>query len=297
MMRSSYRSLLFVPADNRRLLENVARRGADAVILDLEDAVLPSRKREARQSLADDISRLNDQRCSVMVRINTSWLDILADLAASVSAGVTALVVPKVESASKLEVVAAMVGEWEAERGLQNGSIGLLGLIESPLGLHRAAEIAAAPRLIGLALGGEDFALSLGVEPNEASLDLPCRQLALVAAAHGISAIGLPGSLTEFSDLAAYRETAERGRRFGVGGALCIHPSQVTVINDVFMPTADELEWATNVTFAWVAAEAGGRGATAVDGRMIDRPVVERAKMVLARARRAGQPNAVETRQ
>lgn len=277
------RSLLFTPADSARLLEKAHLRGADAIILDLEDGVLPPARPAARAGIAAAAARLSGHGLPVLVRINSAWRDIVADLDASVRPGLHAVMVPKVEDAGSLRVIAAMIGEWEDSRGLAPGGIGLVALIESPLGLEHLAEIADSPRLIGLALGGEDFSLALGVEPTEAALALPCRMIALAAAARGLMAIGLPGALAEFKDLAAYQATARLARDIGITGALCIHPAQITVINRTFAPTAEEIAWAETVMAAWTEAEARGSGTAAVAGRMIDRPVAERARAILAR--------------
>ncbi len=282
-MAAGPRSLLFVPADNARLLEKAHQKGADALILDLEDAVPPAAKPAARAGIAEAAARLSGPGLPVLVRINTGWRDIVADLEAAVRPGVSALVVPKVEDAGVLRVISAMVGEWEAERGLAPGGIGLIPLIESPLGLERLGEIAAPERLIGLALGGEDFSLALGVEPSEAALSLPCRMIALAAAGRGLMAIGLPGSLAEFKDLAAYGATVRLARSFGMTGALCIHPYQLAVVNEAFAPTARDIAWAETVMAAWSDAQSRGVGAVAVEGRMIDRPVAERARAILTR--------------
>lgn len=275
------RSLLFVPADNPKLLAKAHQCGADAIILDLEDAVLPARKPEGRTGLSEQINRLHGLGMPVLVRINSAWRDVAADLEAAVHPGVTALMVPKVEDAGALRVLSSMVGEWETERGLKPGTVGLVALIESPLGLERMADIARAPRMVALALGGEDFSLALGVEPTEAVLAFPCRQVALTAAAHGLAALGVPGSLAEYRDLELYRALVAQARMVGMSGVLCIHPAQLAVVRDAFAPSPRDAEWANQVLKAWNEAQAKGQGATSLNGSMIDRPVVERAKAIM----------------
>ena len=283
-MIAALRSFLFAPADNAKVLEKAHLRGADALILDLEDAVAPAAKAAARQGLAAQVARLSGHGLPVLVRINSAWRDVAADLEAAVLPGVTALVAPKVEEGGAVRVLAAMIGEWEAERGLPAGAIGLIALIESPAALERLAAIADSPRLVGLALGSEDFSLALGVEPAEAALALPCRQIALAAAARSLAAIGLPGSLAEFRDLEAYGASVRHARAVGMTGVLCIHPDQVTVVNREFSPSEAEQAWAREVIAAWNGAQQTGLGAIAVRGRMVDRPVAERARAILARA-------------
>lgn len=279
-------SLLFVPADNPKLLAKVHQCGADAIVLDLEDAVLPAGKPEGRLGLPDQIDRLHGLGLPVLVRINGAWRDVAADLEAAVRRGMTALMVPKVEDAGALRVLSSMIGEWEVERGLMPGAIGLVALIESPLGLQRLTNIAQAPRMAALALGSEDFALALGVEPTEAALAMPCRQIALAAAAQGLSALGLPGSLAEFRDLDAYRALVAQARAVGLSGVLCIHPAQVAVVHEAFAPSPRDIEWARGVETAWKQAQAEGLGTTSLAGRMIDRPVAERAAAILGRSTR-----------
>lgn len=280
---AGWRSLLFVPADNARLLEKAAERSADAVILDLEDAVPPAAKEAARAALPAAAERLAAAGATLLVRVNAGWLPLVADLAAAVRPCVRALVLPKVEDAGRLKAVAEMLDEVEASKGMVPGQTGLLPLIESPAALGRLDELAAAPRVIGLALGSEDFSLQLGAPPSPASLTLPCQLLALAAATHSLMAIGLPGSLAEFRDLDAWRRHAEAARAVGMTGALCIHPAQVAVVNQAFAPDDEQLAWARAVLATWAESEKAGSGVAALDGRMIDKPVVERARALLAR--------------
>ncbi len=194
---------------------------------------------------------------------------------------------PKVESVARLASLAEMIDEIEAERGLPFGHVGIIALIESPLGLSMAAKIASARRVIGLALGGEDFALSLGVAPTPAALDLPCRQLALAAASRGVMALAAPISIGAFKDEEAYRVALQAARAIGATGTLCIHPKQVRIANACFSVSDAEREDAEAVIQAWGAAQDSGVGVIELGGRMIDLPVLERARRVLARA---GQP-------
>ncbi|MDE1173647.1 MAG: CoA ester lyase [Parvibaculaceae bacterium] len=275
-----WRSLLFVPGDNLKHLEKVHERGADAVIIDFEDAVAPEAKPRAREIFRDVAPVLAAQGVDVLVRLNAEWRLAFADLDAVVSSDLRALVVPKVEGPERLLALGELIGEFEAERGLRPGAIGLVALIESPASLARLAAIAAVPRVIGLALGSEDFSLGLGVAPTSASLDLPCRLIALAAASQSLMALGLPISIGEFRRLDAYREAALAARAAGLTGALCIHPAQVAVINEVFAPGAAERARAQRIVEAWDAS--GGKAVLQIDGAMVDLPVVLRARRILA---------------
>lgn len=285
MMRAmNWRSLLFVPGDAPAKLAKAAARGGDAVIIDLEDGVPPAGKAAARTALARHVPALAARGVAVLVRINAAWRMAVPDLAAAILPGLAAVMVPKAEDAARLSVLADMLAEGEADAGLPAGGIGLVPLVETPRGLARLAEIAGAPRVAGLAFGGEDFAAALAVEATPEVLELPCRQVALAAAACGLPAWGLPISLAGFQDLEAYAAGARRARAMGLSGALCIHPAQIAVLNDSFRPTPAQVDAARAILARWDEAAATGQAVTVLDGAMIDLPVVERARRILARA-------------
>lgn len=278
-----WRSLLFVSADDPTRLAKADQRGADALALDLEDAVADARKGAARDALPAHIARFATLGQPLVVRVNSGWRALAQDLDAAVRPGVTAIMVPKVENAWRLEAVAEMIGEWENERALPQGSIGLIALVESATGLAAMSALAEAPRVIGLALGSEDLALSVATTPSSAFLDLPCRQLALAASQRGLMAIAMPISIAEFSDMQAYGAAIMRGRAMGTTAALCIHPAQVVQAHMGLRPDDTELAQAKAIVSAWDAY--GGSGVLQLDGKMIDLPVALRAKRVLARIR------------
>lgn len=282
----NWRSLLFVPADNEARCAKAGRAGADAVILDLEDGVALANKPSARARIAALARSIAAEGCEVVVRINTDWRSAFADIDAAITADVCAVMIPKVENASRLVALADMIAEVEAERGLPVGRIGLLALIESPSALPHLPDIARAPRVSALALGTEDFCLALGVAPTPDALDLPSRQIALAAAGHGCASYAVPISIASFKDTDAYTAAAERAKAYGVTGALCIHPIQVAAANACFAPTPAAIAEAEQVMTLWAQAQAQGRSVIAHEGRMIDLPVVERARRLLARARR-----------
>lgn len=262
-------------------LQKAHLRGADALILDLEDAVAPDRKQAARDAIGAEIDRLATLGPALVVRVNTGWLELAADLAVCVRPGVRAIMVPKVEEPWHVRIMAEMIGELELLQGIPVGTTGIVCLIESAAGLGIMADLAALPRVIGLALGSEDFALGMGVPPSPELLDLPCRQLALAASRTGIMAIAVPASIAQFRDMQAYADAVRQGRAYGATTALCIHPNQIAVANREFAPSVAEMEQARAVMAAWHAH--GGSGVLQLNGRMIDRPVMLRAAAVLAR--------------
>jgi citrate lyase subunit beta/citryl-CoA lyase len=278
-LQRRWRSLLFVPADNARVIAKAHQRGADALIIDLEDAVAVDTKAAARAGLTEAAAGLADRGADVLVRINADPAMVSDDLAAAVRPAIGAIVVPKVADAADLVAIGDTIGRFESERDLPVGRIGLVALIESADALFRLPDIAHAPRMIALAFGSEDFSFSLGVPPTPACLTLPCQMIALAASAAGRMSFGLPTSLANFRDLAVLRTAALDARAMGLTGALCIHPDQVRVVNDAFAPSASEIAWARSVVDVWQKARAG---VATLDGGMIDRPVVERARAVLA---------------
>jgi len=280
-MNLGWRSLLFVSADDQVRLAKVARCGADAVVLDLEDAVPPARKTEVRVGLPDTISELAARGCTLVVRINAGWIDAIADLAVAVRPEVAAIMIPKVEDSARLAVIAEIIAEIAKDLGIPRPP-GLVPLVESPAGVVELNAIAAVPCVIGLALGTEDFSLALGVPPSYEALELPCRLLALAAARCGRMALGLPVSIGTIENRSAWEEGVHAGRSMGLTGALCIHPRQVGIANDGFAPTAAEVEAARRILEVWKTA--GSAGVIQWDGKMIDRPVALAAERVIGRA-------------
>jgi len=278
------RSLLFVPANNGRFIEKAHTRGADAIILDLEDSVPAGERPRARRALMESAELAARGGADILVRVNAQPRETAADLDAAVHPGVRALLVPKVEDPQALRTLSDDVSRLEAQRGMAAGSVGFVVLVESAAGLLHAEAIARADaRNMALELGGEDFALSTGMLPDAETLALP-KQMALYAArAAGLVPLGILGSIADYADLDAYRTTAERSRRFGFEGAACIHPSGVPILNEAFTPTAAEAEHARRIVDAYADAQRAGSGAVSVDGKMVDVPVVERAQKLLAR--------------
>ncbi|RWD26514.1 MAG: CoA ester lyase [Mesorhizobium sp.] len=283
-----WRSLLFVPAHVPRFVEAAHERGADGVILDLEDSVPQDRKGEARRQLPESVAKVGRRGASVLVRVNRGLRALAADLDAAVMAGVEALVLPKTESAEWVSEIANAVSDLERERNLP-GRIRFLAQIETPAALQRLAAIASAhPRMVAMALGPEDFSAAVGGAPESDLLLTPNLSVLFAARAAGLLPLGFIGSIGEFSDTHKLREAATRARRLGFAGALAIHPTQVAIFNEAFSPSAQELEWARCILAAEKDAAAHGRGAFAFDGKMVDPPVIRRAREIIATGPEAG---------
>jgi len=275
-----WRSLLYVPAHEERFVARAHERGADAVILDLEDGVPPAAKDEARAALATAVPRVGRGGATVFVRLDHPWRRAWRDAEAAVAAGAAGVLLPKVSDAGAVRVMSAYLGELESEHGRPIGATWLLPLLEDAAGLLAAREVAACPRVAALIPGNEDLAHAFGVAAGSELFTATHAQLLLAARAEGKGAIGTLGGATGFRDLDGFREVVARSRRFGFDGVTCIHPAQLPVVHDVFAPEAGEIVWAMRVVAAF---DAAGGGAVAVDGAMVDRPVAERARALLAR--------------
>ena len=284
-----WRSLLFIPVLSEQFLGKAHQRGADAIILDLEDSIAKEQKALARDKLAGAIARIknNAPEQDIVVRINSPWRLAVRDLEKAVLPDVKAIMAPKVAGPDHIQALDELITELEIEQGIKVGAIGLLALIETPQAFLRMQEIAySGSRLWSLSLGGEDFAAALGTQPTIDSLNQPHQQLVIAAKAAGKVALGYPGSVAEFQDLDEFRKGVELGRLHGCEGGSAIHPAQVAVLNDVFTPSQEEVDFAERCVAAYEQALQEGKGAISLDGKMLDVPVVEQARNVLARAKR-----------
>src|SRR5437870_4376042 len=279
-----WRSLLFVPVTQERFVAGAARRGADAIILDLEDSVAAAEKARARTLVPDAAKIVSRGGADVVVRLNRPLRMTVRDLEAVIGPGVDAVALPKAESAQHVQLVAEVIDELEAERGMPVGATKMLAMVETASAFFRIAEIAKAhPRLVALNLGAEDFALSAGILPEAEGLFMPKQMCVFAARAAGIMPLGFVGTVAEFHDLDGFRQTVRRSRRVGFVGASVIHPSQIQILNEEFRPSEAEVDHAERVVAAYDKALAEGVGAVTVDGKMIDVPIVERARLLLER--------------
>lgn len=283
-----WRSLLFVPANKARFVAKARISDADAIIIDLEDAILPGQKADARAQVPGMVADLSSAGRNVLVRINRPLPLAIRDIEASVSAQVSALVVAKASSAEHLALIGEAVAESEARLGLPEGHTRLVPLIETAGGVARMEEIASSPRVVAMACGDEDLAADLLCEPDSETIVAIKHRLVLAAALKNVWPLGLLGSITEFRDTEAYGASVRRSREAGLRGTLCIHPAQVAIANHGFAPSSSLIEQAARVVEAAEAAQRAGSGTVGLDGRMIDAPVLRRACQILAAARSYG---------
>ena len=276
-----WRSLLFIPVLEDRFIAKAAERGADAIILDLEAGVADDRKVEAREVLGSVVARLSPD-VTTTVRINAQWDAASLDLDAAVIAGVSALHLALCENPDHVRRVADRVSQLEAERGIAPGTVRLIAMLESPTALIRANEIAAAsPRMAGLTLGMEDYATAMGATPNADLLRPACYQITQAARAAGIAPLAVPASMANFRDSEEMENAAGWARRIGAVGGYAVHPVQVEILNRVFASSEEEIAWARRVIEAAAKAKRDGAGVFTVDGRMVDLPIITRARDII----------------
>ena len=282
------RSLLFVPGSEPRKLEKARTTEADAVVLDLEDAVAPAEKAEARAHVAEAL-RVGFGSAEAIVRVNppaTSWFE--EDLETVIAAGGRAVMLSKAESAAEIESVTARLDGLE--EGDAEDRAALFLLVESPIGIVNALALErASARVVAMCFGHADFSLEMGLTEADASRGIVYHarcELMIAARACGIAPIDV--AHLAIKDDAAFREDAILGARLGYEGKLCIHPRQVEIANEIHTPRREEIDAALRVVEASERARAEGRGVFTLDGRMIDAPIVAAERRVLERARRAG---------
>jgi len=278
-----WRSALYVPSNVPRFIDGAHKRGADAIIVDLEDSVPIAERPAARRDLQSTCESVARGGADVIVRINRPWRQTMLDLEAAVMPRVAALAVTKADSADHVRMVAEVVSELEAERRMAVGTTQFLVMIETADAWFHMREIAkASERIVALTLGGEDFALSVGMVPNAEGLLMPKQQLCIAARAAGVLPLGFIGTVADYKELDAFRETVRRSRRLGFRGASVIHPAQIPILNEEFSPSAEDVASAKKIVAAYDEAVAAGRGSISVDDKMIDAPVVLRAQETLA---------------
>jgi citrate lyase subunit beta/citryl-CoA lyase len=282
-----WRSMLFVPVNVPKFVETAHTRGSDAVILDLEDSVPPGEKATARTLIDAAAPKVAKSGADVVVRVNQPIELCVRDMEAAISPAISALILPKIDGASHIRLLAELADRIEASKGMRVGHTRFMGLIETPSAFARADEIAAAhPRLISVGLGSEDFAMEIGGEAATDILHYPKQRVAIAAIANGLMPMGIIGSVADFRDLDGYRASARLARRMGFRGSACIHPNHVAILNEEFGVKPEELTWARRVIDVYEEAKSQGRASVQLDGKMIDIPIVIKAERILAAAER-----------
>jgi citrate lyase subunit beta/citryl-CoA lyase len=281
----SWRSILFVPVTVDRFVDKAHERGADALLLDLEDSVAASEKELARTMLDTAIRKASRGPADIGVRINRPLDLMVRDLEAAVQPGVSFIAVPKVEGALHVQLIAGFISELEIKRGLPEEAIQLLVNVESASAFGRMEEIAKAhPRVAALTLGSEDFCTSCHMEVSAEGLFMPKQMSVLAACAAGVLPVGFIGSVAGFSDIEDFRQVIRRSKALGFRCGYAIHPNQVQIMNEEFAPSPAEIEYASALLEAAATALQEKLGAVTFRGRMIDKPMFDRARRLIERA-------------
>jgi len=285
------RSLLFVPGNRPDMIAKAGRYGADALILDLEDGVAPDEKARACQVIAGALEAGIPGSPIVFLRVNGSGSGLLArDLREAFRPGVAALCLPKCEIPEEIHMLDASLDAVESRHRVHHGSTRILPMIESARGVVQAAAIAGShARVCGLGFGAEDYTADLGVVRTRQGAEIAYPRAAVSVAAHAAGVDAVDGIYADFRDADGLRADTGAARALGYTGKLLIHPAQVAPVHAAFAPEPGEVEQARKIVAAFEAAEAGGSGIVVVDGAMVDRPVVLRARRTLAIASRPAE--------
>ncbi len=287
----SRRALLYMPGDDRRKIEKSTTLGVDCICMDMEDGVAISRKAEARAVIAQamkDFDFGDSERC---IRINSigSGLESF-DLAAALATDPDTIVVPKIESAEQVKWASEHIQTYETSSNRDIGSVRLLVGVETAKGILNLREIAAADqRLEAIIFGAEDYAASIGAKrTKEATEVLYARQAVVTAcAANDLQALDMV--FIDFRDADGLRLESEQGAGFGFSGKQIVHPNQVSVVQEAFTPSDEAIEYAKRIVESFESSQREGKGAYALDGKMIDMPLLKNAQKVLDRAKAAGK--------
>jgi len=287
----SRRALLYMPGDDRRKIEKATTLGVDSICMDMEDGVAANKKAEARAVIALAMKELdfgNSERC---IRINSIGSGIeKRDLVAALATNPDAIVVPKIESAEQVKWVSEHIEGYELSSNLNIGAIRLLIGVETAKGILNLKEIAEADkRLEAIIFGAEDYAASVGATRTKEATEVLYARSAVVTAcaANDLQAIDMV--YIDFKDSEGLRVEAEQGAGLGFSGKQVIHPNQVSVAQEAFTPSAEAIEYAKRIVESFESSQKEGKGAYALDGKMIDMPLLKNAQKVLDRARAAGK--------
>lgn len=280
-----------MPGDDRRKIEKATALGVDCICMDMEDGTAVSKKAEARTVIAQAMKELDFGSSERCIRINSIGSGFEKDdLASALAARPDTIVVPKIETAEQVKWVSGQIESYELPNGLALGGIHLLIGVETAKGVLNLREIAEADkRLEAVIFGAEDYAASVGATRTKEATEVLYARSAVVAAcaANDLQAIDMV--YIDFKDSEGLRLEAEQGAGFGFSGKQVIHPNQVPVAQEAFTPSDEAIAYAKRVAESFESSQKEGKGAYALDGKMIDMPLLKNAQKVLDRARAAGK--------
>ncbi|MCI1823785.1 MAG: aldolase/citrate lyase family protein [Megasphaera sp.] len=283
------RTMMFVPANSPKMINAADTYGADSLIFDVEDAIAVTEKDTARVLVAHALKTLSF-RSETVVRINhpTQTPFGMDDLKVILPAKPQLIRLPKVEDISEIELVANEIEKVEKENGWPEGTINIIGAIESVKGLYNVREMCKHPRMVAIALGAADFLANIKTNRTSSGIELYyCREQILMAARDaGIQCFDTV--FTDIVDMDGFREEVTRSRDMGFDGKSCIHPKQIGVVHKIYTPTDKQIGKALKIMDAFHASLTNNKGVLAVDGKMIDKPIVVHAQRIIDQAIAAG---------
>ena len=287
----SRRALLYMPGDDRRKIEKSISLSVDSICMDMEDGVAITRKIDARAIIAQAMKELDFGKSECCIRINSIGSGLESyDLVAALATNPDTIVVPKIESADQVRWVSDHIESYELSSGRQLGSVSLLVGVETAKGIVNLRKIAEADRrLEAIIFGAEDYAASIGARRTKEAIEVLYARQAVVTAcmANDLQAIDMV--YIDFRDQTGLRLEAAQGAGWGFSGKQVIHPNQVPVVQEAFTPSTEEIDYAKRVVETFDTSQREGRGAYALDGKMIDMPLLKNARKVLDRAKAAGK--------
>jgi citrate lyase beta subunit len=280
-----------MPGDDRRKIEKATTLGVDCVCMDMEDGVAIMHKSEARAVIAQAMKDLDFGKAERCIRINSVGSGFEKyDLAAAVASNPEAVVVPKIETAQQLRSISEYIEMYELASKMEIGTIRMLVGVETARGVLNLKEIAEADRrLEAIIFGAEDYAASIGATRTKESTEVLYARSAVITACAANELQAIDMVYIDFRDAEGLRAEADQGAQLGFSGKQIIHPNQVAPVQEAFTPSDEAIEYAQRVVASFAASQKEGRGAFALDGKMIDMPLLKNAQKVLERARAAGK--------
>ena len=286
----SRRALLYTPGDDWHKIEKALTLGVDCICMDMEDGVALNRKAEARATIARALQELDFSRSERLARINPVGSGLEKDdIEAVLPHHPDGIVIPKIESPEQIQWASGIIEAAELSHGLPVNSIRLIVDVETARGILNLKEIASHSRLDALIFGAEDFAASVGATRTAEAWEVFYARSAVVTAASAFGLQAIDMVTIDFHDIEKVRREAEYGARLGYTGKQIIHPNQVAPVQEAFTPDDESIAHAQQLVEAFEEHQKKGAGAFAMDGKMIDMPLVKAAQNVLARAHIAGK--------
>lgn len=282
------RTMMFVPGANAAMLRDAPLYGSDAVMFDLEDAVSLNEKDTARMLVHNALKNIDYSNIETVVRINDLKAGGDQDIEASVLGGVNVIRLPKTENAQEIKDVEAVIERVEKENGIEVGTTNIMAAIESATGILNVREIAhASDRLIGIALGAEDYVTNMKTERSATGEELFFARSFILHAARDAGIAALDTVYSDVDNEEGFRNEVQRIKQLGFDGKSIINPRQIPIVHDEYAPTQKEIDNAKEIIWAIQEAEEKGSGVISVNGKMVDKPIVERAERVIALAKAA----------